>query len=302
MHRIFTVFVLAILLPTSPGFAAAQTEPGKLSGQFSPSIIVLISALCTPVILIGFAVIFVIWWQRSQATVSGPSLNVLQPRQKARGMDARAVEALPTFVYADVKSLKVGKGALECAICLSEFEDRETLRLLPKCDHVFHTQCIDAWLGNHVTCPVCRSDLTDEPAVEGITGTESIDIESQTGEGRREPDQESRDRVTATVEPVTPAKLLRWNTTGHLWVQPGERKNTDRFTLRLPEEIRKQILGVGEGKSSKGRRLNRRQSMSERWLAFKTSSFQWRNGSPKGAAVAEGTSYVRPEQAVRPPV
>ncbi|KAL2924561.1 E3 ubiquitin-protein ligase ATL31 [Bienertia sinuspersici] len=28
--------------------------------------------------------------------------------------------------------------------CLNEFEDKETLRLLPVCDHVFHPECIDA--------------------------------------------------------------------------------------------------------------------------------------------------------------
>ena len=53
----------------------------------------------------------------------------------------------------------IGKEKLECAVCLREFEDDETLRLIPKCDHVFHTECIDVWLASNVTCPLCRTDL-----------------------------------------------------------------------------------------------------------------------------------------------
>ena len=73
------------------------------------------------------------------------------------------------MAYADVKAHKAGKGALECAVCLSEFYDDETLRLLPKCSHVFHPDYIDTWLASHITCPVCRDNLvpdTNAPPVD----------------------------------------------------------------------------------------------------------------------------------------
>ncbi|KAE8666474.1 hypothetical protein F3Y22_tig00112498pilonHSYRG00198 [Hibiscus syriacus] len=53
----------------------------------------------------------------------------------------------------------MGKATLECTICLNEFEDDEMLRLIPKCSHVYHLDCIDAWLSSHSTCPACRTDL-----------------------------------------------------------------------------------------------------------------------------------------------
>lgn len=81
----------------------------------------------------------------------------------ARGLDPDIIDTFPTFVYSTVKGHKIGKGALECAVCLNEFEDNETLRLIPKCDHVFHLDCIDAWLVSHSTCPVCRANLTPKP-------------------------------------------------------------------------------------------------------------------------------------------
>ncbi|RYR20113.1 hypothetical protein Ahy_B03g065199 isoform A [Arachis hypogaea] len=45
----------------------------------------------------------------------------------------------------------------DCAICLSRFEQRDLLRLLPLCCHAFHAECIDVWLRTNLTCPLCRS-------------------------------------------------------------------------------------------------------------------------------------------------
>lgn len=47
----------------------------------------------------------------------------------------------------------------ECSVCLSEFKEDENLRLLPKCSHAFHLQCIDTWLKSHSSCPLCRVNI-----------------------------------------------------------------------------------------------------------------------------------------------
>ncbi|GMH31380.1 hypothetical protein Nepgr_033223 [Nepenthes gracilis] len=47
----------------------------------------------------------------------------------------------------------------ECSVCLSEFQEGETLRLLPKCNHAFHIGCIDTWLRSHTNCPLCRAGI-----------------------------------------------------------------------------------------------------------------------------------------------
>ncbi|MGJ2918479.1 RING finger domain-containing protein, partial [Salmonella enterica subsp. enterica serovar Paratyphi A] len=38
-------------------------------------------------------------------------------------------------------------------MCLSEFEEKDKLRVLPKCNHGFHLECIDMWFHSHSTCP-----------------------------------------------------------------------------------------------------------------------------------------------------
>ncbi|XP_057506566.1 uncharacterized protein LOC130789780 [Actinidia eriantha] len=47
----------------------------------------------------------------------------------------------------------------ECAICLEEFRDGETCRVLLVCDHFFHPECIGLWLVENRTCPICRREV-----------------------------------------------------------------------------------------------------------------------------------------------
>lgn len=50
--------------------------------------------------------------------------------------------------------------AKECAVCLSEFEEDETIRIIPICSHLFHIDCIDIWLQNNPNCPLCRTTIS----------------------------------------------------------------------------------------------------------------------------------------------
>lgn len=48
-----------------------------------------------------------------------------------------------------------------CAICQDMIEEGQTMRILNYCTHSFHQECIDTWLGRHVTCPTCRHDIRE---------------------------------------------------------------------------------------------------------------------------------------------
>jgi Ring finger domain len=57
-----------------------------------------------------------------------------------------------------------------CSICIEEFETGERLRLLPRCKHVFHTECILPWLTERQgCCPLCKTSVVgqDEGGNEG---------------------------------------------------------------------------------------------------------------------------------------
>ncbi|KAD4586339.1 hypothetical protein E3N88_23940 [Mikania micrantha] len=295
--------------------------------RFSPSMAIIIVVLVAALFFMGFFSIYI----RRCSNDGGASVRAALSMRRAgrlaaasRGLDSEVLETFPTFAYSAVKGLKIGKGALECAVCLNEFEDEETIRLIPKCDHVFHAECIDAWLENHVTCPVCRCDLVPKPGEStGLgTGLESLVGETQPATDGTNPDvsirvideiadpnpilnrnqsaKQTRPPRSKSVRGQGLFEKFRSHSTGHSLVQPGE--NTDRFTLRLPEEVRKQMISTallnrsgstvrmtGEGSAKKGYRtgegstrgrsyrrmgsLDRVAVRSDRWVFARAPSF-----------------------------
>ena len=183
------------------------------------------------------------------------------------GIDPETLETFPTLFYSSIKHLRIRKAEtpLECAVCLTEFTDNDTLRLIPHCNHVFHPPCIDTWLSSHVTCPVCRANLSQDPGqfavlLEGgendaeVSGSRAEqsnacgagegEIEgcpvAREGEGNGEEDKGLREQASRSKLVVKGKVLARSNTTGHSVVEAGE--CVERYTLRLPEDVRKYIL------------------------------------------------------------
>ncbi|XP_056845581.1 RING-H2 finger protein ATL2-like [Raphanus sativus] len=79
------------------------------------------------------------------------------------GLDPAVLKSLPVFAFS------AAKDPIECAVCLSEFEEGETGRVLPGCKHAFHVECIDMWFHSHSTCPLCRSLVELPPAATMTT-------------------------------------------------------------------------------------------------------------------------------------
>jgi Ring finger domain len=87
-------------------------------------------------------------------------------RRSARQVSSNDIQALPTYKY-KARAKPVGtesddsKGDKhDCMVCLCEFESGETLRILP-CLHRYHRSCIDRWLLQHGTCPVCKHHIAN---------------------------------------------------------------------------------------------------------------------------------------------
>lgn len=48
--------------------------------------------------------------------------------------------------------------AENCAVCIENYKPKDVVRILP-CKHIFHRVCIDPWLLEHRTCPMCKLDV-----------------------------------------------------------------------------------------------------------------------------------------------
>ncbi len=57
---------------------------------------------------------------------------------------------------------------ITCCICLTQYGDKEKLRLLD-CDHHFHQECCDKWLKINKTCPLCRQPIGHNDPHSGTT-------------------------------------------------------------------------------------------------------------------------------------
>ncbi|EER99041.1 hypothetical protein BDA96_02G244000 [Sorghum bicolor] len=322
-----------LLLLAAADLTAVQGQQGQQQQQggyyqqqsFSPSMAIVIVVLIAAFFFLGFFSIYVrhcyAGGDSSNSTdPAGPNGAAARSRRQQRGLDAAVLESFPTMAYADVKAHKAGKGALECAVCLSEFDDDETLRLLPKCSHVFHPDCIDTWLASHVTCPVCRANLVpgaddNAPPADGDDAPELplpaapaqeplpspptsappaapaaavvIDVDETEEERiiREETDELMRigsvKRALRSKSGRAPAGFPRSHSTGHsLAVSAG----TERFTLRLPDHVLRDLAAAGK--------LQRTRSL----VAFRSSrggstrrGVSVRNGAGAGAG-GEGSS------------
>uniref|UniRef100_A0A7N0TD92 RING-type domain-containing protein n=1 Tax=Kalanchoe fedtschenkoi TaxID=63787 RepID=A0A7N0TD92_KALFE len=56
-------------------------------------------------------------------------------------------------------------GSCFCVVCLNDLSHGDKFQQLPKCDHCFHADGIDAWFqsSGSATCPLCRTLVFDHP-------------------------------------------------------------------------------------------------------------------------------------------
>ncbi|XP_059458612.1 RING-H2 finger protein ATL80-like [Corylus avellana] len=86
-------------------------------------------------------------------------IDLEQPEPGVRGLEPVLVAAIPTMKFSHEAFSSMEDP--QCSICLAEYQEKEVLRIMPKCGHNFHLCCIDVWLRRQSTCPVCRLPLQD---------------------------------------------------------------------------------------------------------------------------------------------
>ncbi|KAK8533790.1 hypothetical protein V6N13_028527 [Hibiscus sabdariffa] len=227
LFYIETVVVLAAAQPE----VLPRADSYGLFSNFDSSLTAIVMVIVCVFFFVGFLSVYI---SHCVESVDIPTAASSRPE----GLDQAVIDCFPVFVYSHVKDLKTGKEELECVVCLSEFQDDETLLLLPKCSHVFHHHCISAWLAFHVTCPVCRAELTpdsdsdsDAEPVQSSSNTTVLNSDSNT-ESSPPTTEGSTYVVIQVIEETQQRKLHRCHSTGHSVIHPGE--NVESFTLRLP--------------------------------------------------------------------
>ena len=72
------------------------------------------------------------------------------------------IDSIPVVKF--TKDMAEGKDEnhteVKCLVCQFTYEEGDELRRL-RCDHCFHKECIDEWLGNKDTCAFCLKSIVD---------------------------------------------------------------------------------------------------------------------------------------------
>jgi hypothetical protein len=91
------------------------------------------------------------------------NVELLNPQNRNRRMEDVVValnkddlDKLRVAIYTDFEGRDENDRDM-CSICFDKFIDSDMCREL-KCKHLYHQNCIDKWLDEHITCPVCREE------------------------------------------------------------------------------------------------------------------------------------------------
>lgn len=167
------------------------------------------------IMLIFFVVVFVFslhlyarwFWQRRRETTTTTTtrrhrLDFAAGHQEItvarRGLDLCVLKTIPVVLF----DPKVFDDMLECSVCLCEVSEGEKTRLLPKCNHVFHVECIDMWFQSHSTCPLCRNPVSNQ--------TQANSVSESTLEAPRMEDNSGVSSGHSTEAPGFPTNVLFW--------------------------------------------------------------------------------------------
>ncbi|BAU02362.1 E3 ubiquitin-protein [Vigna angularis] len=286
---LFTFLSLSFLhASTAQAQSSMEPVPTYITHHsWEPSVAITVGAIIFALLVMGILSIYLRRCAESRIIITTTQTTTTVPCSCAQGINKELLNTFPTLFYSNIKDLKKGEETLECAVCLTDFSDKDALRLLPKCNHVFHPHCIDSWLASHVTCPVCRANLSQDSCQVAITVPTLHDEEvSGSEETVAEPNQNTNtnhavnqvcvgspalsDDTTKTVyvseeqsssPDVVPELELNSNSvSGDGVVVVAERNlsrsnstghslvGVERYTLRLPEDVRRYIL-VNHGRS-----------------------------------------------------
>ncbi|OIT32572.1 PREDICTED: RING-H2 finger protein ATL51-like [Nicotiana attenuata] len=159
-----------IIFPPPPPFDDFPDDDDDSGPNFSPLIIGIIGILASAFLLLSYYVIMSkccghrdAFRRRDDDHLYDSELEENQDPSNhetwhvnTTGLDESLIKSITVLKYKKGGGLAEGT---DCSVCLSEFQEDESLKLLPKCSHAFHVTCIDTWLKSHSNCPLCRSTI-----------------------------------------------------------------------------------------------------------------------------------------------
>ncbi|KAJ1197933.1 hypothetical protein NDU88_001777 [Pleurodeles waltl] len=122
--------------------------------------------------------------------------------RKLKKLQADAKRAIGQLQLRTLKQgdTEVGPDGDSCAVCIDNYKPNDVVRILT-CNHFFHKACIDPWLLEHRTCPMCKCDILKALGI-------AVDVEEAPADTGS--DMASNATPPATVSPTTISSAPSW--------------------------------------------------------------------------------------------
>jgi hypothetical protein len=102
----------------------------------------------------------------SASVLSNKTEKVRKARNEKWSDDNKLIcESVATRQLAKGKSELLFKYK-SCSICLCDFIQEEKVKVIPRCGHTFHEDCLENWLHKRFRCPNCNTDIRAEDAIQ----------------------------------------------------------------------------------------------------------------------------------------
>uniref|UniRef100_A0A2M4BJT6 Putative goliath e3 ubiquitin ligase n=1 Tax=Anopheles marajoara TaxID=58244 RepID=A0A2M4BJT6_9DIPT len=154
----------------------------------------------------------------------------------------RIIAKIPT------KSIKSDDKEIDndcCAICIEPYKVTDVIRVLP-CKHEFHKVCIDPWLLEHRTCPMCKMDILKHYGF--VVGSSSAQINAAIAEYLNVvPPPPSSNTSTITTSSITSTESRRTS-----WAGNGTGLMSAGAVGGRVDTIPSNLLGDGYGSGGPG--------------------------------------------------
>ncbi|XP_007099408.3 E3 ubiquitin-protein ligase RNF128 isoform X2 [Panthera tigris] len=104
--------------------------------------------------------------------------NARAQSRKQRQLKADAKKAIGRLQLRTLKQgdKEIGPDGDSCAVCIELYKPNDLVRILT-CNHIFHKTCVDPWLLEHRTCPMCKCDILKALGIEADVEDGSVSLQ-----------------------------------------------------------------------------------------------------------------------------
>eukprot|EP01017_Pseudomicrothorax_dubius_P030487 TRINITY_DN3810_c0_g1_i3.p1 TRINITY_DN3810_c0_g1~~TRINITY_DN3810_c0_g1_i3.p1 ORF type:complete len:486 (-),score=40.50 TRINITY_DN3810_c0_g1_i3:116-1573(-) len=158
-----STFLLGIFNPSAvPVEFVLKAIPDASNDDIFFALIMLVGFIGAAICILLLAVICL--RQFVMRSIRRPDTSSVEVVQSTKEKAKKALEKFcPT---SDFSTFDIIFSQTNCSICLEDFERNSKCRQISLCAHIFHAPCIDTWMKQNSSCPVCKKEITEDELVK----------------------------------------------------------------------------------------------------------------------------------------